>query len=59
MVWVYGVMENYDEELKYLEEVKKFGRDDEWIYVEYGKVYYKLEQYEKVLEFFVKVQKLG
>ena len=59
MAWVYGVMGNYDEELKYLEEVKKLGRDDEWIYAEYGKVYYKLEQYEKALKFFDKAKKLG
>ena len=59
MAWVYGVMGNNDEELKYLEEVKKLGRDDEWIYAEYGKVYYKLEQYEKALKFFNKAKKLG
>ena len=59
MAWVYGVIGNYDEELKYLEKAKKLGRDDSWIYAEYGKVYYKLEQYEKGLEFFAKAQELG
>lgn len=54
MAWVYGVIGNYDEELKYLEKAKKLGRDDSWIYAEYGKVYYKLEQYEKGLEFLLK-----
>ena len=47
MAWVYGVIGNYDEELKYLEKLRNLEEMIVGYMQSMEKFHYKLEQYEK------------
>ncbi len=59
IAWLYGVLDKFDDELKYLDMAKKLGRKDEWINAEYGKVHTRIGKYEEALNYFKKAKKLG
>ena len=59
IAWLYGVLDKFDDELEYLDKVKKLGRNDTWINAEYGKVHARIEKYEEALKYFRKAKKLG
>ena len=59
IAWLYGVLDKFNDELKYLDLVKKLGRKDEWIWSRVANIYFDLERYKDALDAYSKAYKLA